>query len=79
MPILVSPTTDTTADLKTSKADLSYVATELSLKAPKNSPAFTGDPTGPTPAKGDNDTSLANSAFVHNEIAMVLQVVAAYG
>ena len=28
------------------------------------SPAFTGNPTAPTPAAGDNDTSLATTAFV---------------
>ena len=29
-----------------------------------NSPAFVGDPTAPTPARFDNDTSLATTAFV---------------
>src|SRR5215813_10655362 len=28
------------------------------------SPAFTGNPTAPTPAPGDNDTSIATTAFV---------------
>src|SRR6266576_2541679 len=32
--------------------------------APLVSPAFTGDPTAPTPATGDNDTSIATTAFV---------------
>jgi hypothetical protein len=32
--------------------------------APLASPAFTGNPTAPTPAAGDNDTSLATTAFV---------------
>ena len=32
--------------------------------APLASPAFTGNPTGPTPPAGDNDTSLATTAFV---------------
>jgi hypothetical protein len=32
--------------------------------APLNSPALTGNPTAPTPAPGDNDTSLATTAFV---------------
>ena len=32
--------------------------------APIASPAFTGNPTGPTPPPGDNDTSLATTAFV---------------
>jgi hypothetical protein len=32
------------------------------------SPAFTGDPTAPTPAAGDNDTSIATTAFVTSAI-----------
>lgn len=36
----------------------------LLLAAPVNSPTFTGDPKAPTPAAGDNDTSIATTAFV---------------
>ena len=36
--------------------------------APLASPALTGDPTAPTPAQFDNDTSLATTAFVRSEI-----------
>lgn len=32
------------------------------------SPAFTGTPTAPTPAPGDNDTSIATTAFVQNAV-----------
>lgn len=32
--------------------------------APTASPALTGNPTAPTPADGDNDTSIATTAFV---------------
>lgn len=32
--------------------------------APINSPALTGNPTAPTPAPGDNDSSIATTAFV---------------
>ena len=32
------------------------------------SPVFTGDPRGPTPAFGDNDTSLATTAFVQSAL-----------
>jgi uncharacterized protein DUF5907 len=32
--------------------------------APLASPVFTGDPQAPTPATGDNDTSIATTAFV---------------
>lgn len=34
--------------------------------APKASPAFTGTPTAPTPANGDNSTKIATTAFVKN-------------
>lgn len=37
------------------------------LKAPLASPTFTGDPKAPTPSAGDNDTSIATTAFVHSE------------
>ena len=33
-------------------------------RAPLASPVFTGNPTAPTPSPGDNDTSLATTAFV---------------
>lgn len=36
--------------------------------APVDSPAFTGNPTAPTPAAGDNDTSIATTAFVKTSI-----------
>lgn len=35
-------------------------------KAPLASPAFTGNPTAPTPAVSDDDTSIATTAFVHS-------------
>jgi len=38
-------------------------------RAPIASPAFTGNPTAPTPTPGDNDTSIATTAFVNAEIA----------
>jgi hypothetical protein len=37
---------------------------DLSGYAPIASPNFTGNPTAPTPAPGDNDTTLATTAFV---------------
>lgn len=42
-------------------------AGDVALKANSASPAFTGNPTAPTPANGDNDTSIATSAFVRGE------------
>ena len=35
-------------------------------KAPIDSPVFTGNPTAPTPTLGDDDTSIATSAFVRD-------------
>jgi hypothetical protein len=37
---------------------------DLSPYAPLASPTFTGDPKAPTPTAGDNDTSIATTAFV---------------
>lgn len=54
-------------------ARLDFVAevtqAELDLKADLASPALTGTPTAPTPSQGDNDTSIATTAFVNAEIA----------
>lgn len=36
-------------------------------RAAVNSPTFTGDPKAPTPSDGDNDTSIATTAFVMRE------------
>ena len=41
----------------------------LAAKADLASPALTGNPTAPTPAPGDNDTSIATTAFVATAIA----------
>ena len=37
-------------------------------KAPIASPTFSGDPKAPTPAPGDNDTSIATTAFVKSAL-----------
>lgn len=44
------------------------LSADISYKANIASPAFTGNPTAPTPAVGDNDTSIATTAFVNAEI-----------
>lgn len=44
----------------------------LDLKAPLASPALTGNPTAPTASPGDNDTSIATTAFVTAAIAAAL-------
>lgn len=40
--------------------------------APKDSPTFTGNPTAPTPATSDNDTSVATTAFVQAAITALI-------
>lgn len=47
-------------------SDVANAATALANLggAPLASPVFTGNPTAPTPAPGDNDTSVATTAFV---------------
>ena len=41
----------------------------VDAKAPLASPTFTGDPKAPTPTAGDNDTSIATTAFVTAAVA----------
>lgn len=48
---------------------------ELLLRAPIASPAFTGNPTAPTPTLADDDTSIATSAFVKDVVADALSQV----
>lgn len=50
---------------------LAEIATELALKATINSPIFTGDPKAPTATPGDNDTSIATTAFVAAAVALI--------
>lgn len=47
--------------------------TALALKANAANAALTGNPTAPTPAASDNDTSIATTAFVKTAIANVLE------
>jgi hypothetical protein len=49
---------------------LGKLQSQLGLKAPLDSPALTGNPTAPTPAATDNDTSLATTAFVRAAMAL---------
>ena len=43
----------------------------LPVGAPINSPAFTGNPTAPTPSVGDNDTSIATTQYVMRDFLKV--------
>lgn len=45
------------------------------VKAPKHSPVFTGDPQAPTPAKNDNDNSLATTSFVQSWVSELQQAI----
>jgi hypothetical protein len=45
-----------------------WTTLNLSAYATLASPIFTGDPTAPTAALGDNDTSIATTAFVQQEL-----------
>lgn len=45
------------------------ITSQLSLKAPLASPAFTGTPTAPTATGGTNTTQLATTAFVQSAIS----------
>lgn len=56
-------TASTISDFNTA-AD-ARVAAGITGKADLASPSFTGNPTAPTPSAGDNDTTIATTAFVH--------------
>ena len=53
------------------------MTTALAAKVPLASPALTGNPTAPTPTAGDNDTSIATTAFVTAAIAAALSATGA--
>lgn len=46
------------------EAGVANLVTDLAAKAPLASPALTGNPTAPTATAGDNDTTIATTAFV---------------
>lgn len=47
------------------------VYAQLALKAPLDSPAFTGTPNAPTAASGTDTTQIASTAFVQQEISSI--------
>lgn len=63
-----------TAYLKNHVDSLESGATIPPTVAPLNSPHLTGDPWAPTPALGDNDTSIATTAFVQGTVNGVLSL-----
>lgn len=66
--ILVGALVETTAQIDL-KADDAAVTAALALKADLASPAFSGNPTAPTQAPGNNTTRLATTAFVQAALA----------
>jgi hypothetical protein len=60
------------------QGEIANLSIDLALKAPLSSPAFTGNPTGPTPAPGDNDVSLATTAFVRAALLASGAIATAY-
>lgn len=62
---------DATFRLWSEDVETSVEALEISVagKVSAASPVFTGNPTAPTAAAGDNDTTLATTAFVQQAIA----------
>lgn len=58
--------------VETIGARVKQLGSDLGLYAPINSPTFTGDPKAPTPALGDNDTSIATTSYVQSSVSGVL-------
>lgn len=63
-----------TGDVVAANGD--YDVSEVTGAAPLASPTFTGDPKAPTPAPGDDDTSIATSAFVKAAIDVAVSILA---
>jgi hypothetical protein len=60
-----APTSPVNGDIWTTTSGvLARINSTTQTLAPINSPVFTGDPQAPTPSTGDNDTSIATTAFV---------------
>jgi len=49
-----------------------YLKQEVELRAPVDSPTFTGSPEAPTPAPGTDSTRLATTAFVQAAVETIL-------
>lgn len=74
--ISVTPSMRFTSDAeiasKASASALADLVAAVALLAPRASPNFTGSPTAPTPASGDNSAKLATTAFVKTAIAALV-------
>lgn len=51
------------------QTQLNTLTSNVALKANIASPSLTGDPTAPTPTAGDNDTSIATTAYVQSAVS----------
>jgi hypothetical protein len=58
--------------------EFNNIATAVATKAPLNSPTFIGTPAAPTPTFGDNDTSIATTAFVQAALQSMYPVGSIY-
>jgi hypothetical protein len=58
--------------------EFNNIQTAVATKADLASPAFTGSPTAPTPTAGDNDTSVATTAFVQTALSAIYPVGSIY-
>lgn len=58
--------------------EFNNIATAVATKADLASPTFTGNPAAPTPSFGDNDTSLATTAFVQTALQALYPVGSVY-
>ncbi len=58
--------------------EFNNIATAVATKADLASPALTGTPTAPTPSVGDNDTSIATTAFVQTALQALYPVGSVY-
>lgn len=61
-------------DSKAAQADYLALVSTVNGKAPIASPVLTGDPKAPTPADGDNDTSIATTEFVQRMLAFAAAI-----
>jgi hypothetical protein len=59
---------DISATANIAQSKINNLTNDLSLKAPLNSPALTGNPTAVTPPPTDNSLAIATTAFVTNAL-----------
>jgi hypothetical protein len=63
--------TANTASITANTTSIATINTNLVLKAPLASPAFTGSPTAPTPTTNDNSTKVATTEYVQANLGTV--------